>query len=83
MHTLIHSLIPLTMSLLNINPTERIIYNSALYHAIEYLDKELTRLSDISPDRELMTKEAIRQLDEMDLTLKYLTELREKMPISS
>ena len=83
MHTLIHSLIPLTMPLSNINPTEVLIYNCALYHAIEYLDKEFTRLSDISPDRELMTKEAIRQLDEMDLTLKYLTELREKMQVSS
>ena len=73
------------MPSLNINPAEKVIYDAALYHAIEYLDKELTRLSDISPDRELMTKDAIRQLDEMDLTLKYLTELREKMsnPIKS
>ena len=68
---------------LTINPAERSIYDCALYHAIERLDKELTRLSDISPDRELMTKEAILQLDEMDLTLKYLTELREKLHASS
>jgi hypothetical protein len=83
MHTLIHPLIPYTMPLSNINHTEVLIYDFALYHAIEYLDKELTRLSDISPDRELMTKDAILKLDKMDLTLRYLTELREKMQVSS
>jgi hypothetical protein len=71
------------MPSLNINPTETLLYNTALYHAIEYLDKELTRLSNNYPHIELINKEAMRELDEMDLTLKYLKELREKFPISS
>jgi len=81
----INPLDPFVMPLLNINPTENIIYDAALYHAIEYLDKEFTRLSDNYPHIELITKEAKLELDKMDLTLKYLTELREKMsnPIKS
>lgn len=68
---------------LTINPSERSIYDCALYHAIERLDKELTRLSNNYPHRELITKEAMLELDEIDLTLKYLRELREKMHVSS
>ena len=83
MHIVIHSLIPYTMFSLTINSTEKLIYDAALYHAIERLDKELTRLSNNYPHIELITKEAKLELDEMDLTLKYLKELREKMHVSS
>lgn len=83
MHIVIHPLIPYTMFSLTINPAERSIYDCALYHAIERLDKEFTRLCDNYPHIELITKEAKLELDEIDLTLKYLTELREKLHVSS